>query len=35
MSLAVIASAARSEFVDITVPGWAWPATIGVIVLLF
>jgi tellurite resistance protein TerC len=34
MSLAVIASDARNEFVDLTVPGWAWPASIGVIVLL-
>ena len=35
MSLALIASgSARKGFVDITVPGWAWPATVGVIVLL-
>ena len=35
MSLAVIASGtSRNEFVDLNVPGWAWPATIGVIVLL-
>ncbi len=30
----MIASAARNEFVDLNVPGWAWPATVGVIVLL-
>ena len=30
----MIASDARNEFVDLTVPGWAWPATVGVIVLL-
>jgi tellurite resistance protein TerC len=34
VSLAVIASAARNEFVDLSVPGWAWPATVGAIVLL-
>ncbi|MGZ7023639.1 MAG: TerC family protein [Ilumatobacteraceae bacterium] len=34
MPLAVIASAVRNEFVDLTVPGWAWLATVGVIVLL-
>ena len=34
MPLAVIASDARNEFVDLTVPAWAWPATIGVIVVL-
>jgi tellurite resistance protein TerC len=32
--LAVIASDARNEFVDLTVPGWAWPAAVGLIVLL-
>ena len=26
--------AAREEFVDLTVPEWAWPATIGVIIVL-
>ena len=30
----MIASDTRNEFVDLTVPGWAWPATVGVIVLL-
>ena len=35
MSLALIASgSARKGFVDITVPPWAWPATIGAIVLM-
>jgi tellurite resistance protein TerC len=35
MSLALIASgSARKGFVDISVPGWAWPATIGVIIVL-
>jgi tellurite resistance protein TerC len=35
MPLGVIASgASRNEFVDINIPGWAWPATIGVIVAL-
>src|SRR4051812_37103026 len=35
MPLGVIASGtARDEFVDLTVPGWAWPATIAVIVAL-
>ena len=35
MSLAVIASgSARKGFVDISVPGWAWPATIAVIIVL-
>jgi tellurite resistance protein TerC len=35
MSLALIASGSgRQGFVDISVPGWAWPATIGVIVVL-
>jgi TerC family integral membrane protein len=33
--IGVIASvAARDEFVDLTVPAWGWPATIGVIVVL-
>ena len=35
MPLGVIASAnVGDEFIDISVPGWAWPATIGVIVAL-
>jgi tellurite resistance protein TerC len=35
MPLGVIASAnLGDEFIDINVPGWAWPATIGVIVAL-
>ena len=37
MPLGVIASGGvrvRDEFIDITVPGWAWPATIGFIVAL-
>ncbi len=35
MSLAVLASGtSRTEFVDLDVPGWAWPATIAVIVAL-
>lgn len=33
MSLALIASGtSRTQFVDLDVPGWAWPATIAVIV---
>jgi tellurite resistance protein TerC len=35
MPLGLIASGSgREKFVDIDVPGWAWPATIGVIVVL-
>ena len=35
MPLGVIASAnVGDEFIDITVPGWAWPATIGLIVVM-
>lgn len=35
MPLGVIASGTgRDEFVDINIPGWAWPATIGVIIAL-
>ena len=35
MPLGVIASAnVGDEFIDISVPGWAWPATIGVVVAL-
>jgi len=35
MPLGVISSGtARDEFVDITIPGWAWPVTLGVIVAL-
>jgi tellurite resistance protein TerC len=35
MSLALIASGTgRTEFVDLDVPGWAWPATIAVIIVL-
>jgi tellurite resistance protein TerC len=32
MPVGVIASASRNEFVDLRVPDWAWPVTIGVIV---
>jgi tellurite resistance protein TerC len=35
MSLALIASGtSRTEFIDLDVPGWAWPATIAVIIVL-
>ena len=35
MSLALMASGtSRTEFVNLDVPGWAWPATIAVIIAL-
>jgi tellurite resistance protein TerC len=34
MPLGVISAKVGDEFIDITVPGWAWPATIGAIVAL-